>query len=199
VVQLRQEDVGGTAFNLVGFQTRLTWPEQRRIFRTLPGLAEAEFLRLGQIHRNTYVDAPRLLGPDLSLRSDPRLFFAGQITGVEGYIESAACGFLVALAVHARETGRRFRPPPPGTALGALYRHVTGEAHPPGHPHTPSNVTFGLFPPLPGRVQRDQKRALYAARGRRELLAWRRSLGSDPAAAQAASVGLPAPTWRAAG
>jgi methylenetetrahydrofolate--tRNA-(uracil-5-)-methyltransferase len=199
VVQLRQEDQGGTAYNLVGFQTRLTWPEQRRIFRTLPGLADAEFLRLGQIHRNTYVDAPRLLGPDLSLRAEPRLFFAGQITGVEGYVESAACGYLVALAVHARLTGRPFRPPPSGTALGALYRHITGEAHPTGHPHTPSNVTFGLFPPLPGRVHRDQKRTLYAARARRELLAWRRSLLSDPAAVQASAVGLPAPAWRAVG
>jgi methylenetetrahydrofolate--tRNA-(uracil-5-)-methyltransferase len=198
VVQLRQEDVGGTAFNLVGFQTRLTWPEQRRLFRTLPGLADAEFLRLGQIHRNTYVDAPRLLNPELALRSEPRLFFAGQITGVEGYVESAACGYLVALSVHARLTGRRFRPPPSGTALGALYRHVTGEAHPPGHPHTPTNVTFGLFPPLSGRVHRDEKRARYAARARRELLGWRCTLGLDPAAAQAVRVGLPAPAGRAA-
>jgi methylenetetrahydrofolate--tRNA-(uracil-5-)-methyltransferase len=198
VVQLRQEDVGGTAYNLVGFQTRLTWPEQRRIFRTLPGLADAEFFRLGQIHRNTYLDAPRLLSPELALHSEPRLFFAGQITGVEGYVESAACGYLVALAVCARLTGRSFRPPPSGTALGALYRHVTGQAHPAGHPHTPSNVTFGLFPPLPGRVHRDEKRARYAARARRELLGWRCTLGLDPAAAQAARVGLPAPAWRAA-
>ena len=134
VVQLRQEDAGGTAYNLVGFQTRLTWPEQRRLFRTLPGLQEAEFLRLGQIHRNTYIDAPRLLDADLSLRSEPRLFFAGQITGVEGYVESAACGYLVALSVQARLEGRTFQPPPAATALGALYRHVTGEAHPVGHP-----------------------------------------------------------------
>jgi methylenetetrahydrofolate--tRNA-(uracil-5-)-methyltransferase len=199
VVQLRQEDTGGTAYNLVGFQTRLTWPEQRRIFRTLPGLANAEFLRLGQIHRNTYIDAPRLLDKDLSLSTEPRLFFAGQLTGVEGYVESAACGYLVALFVHARLCGRRLELPPSATALGALYRHVTGEAHPPGHPHTPTNVTFSLFPPLPGRVHRDQKRRMYLARARRELLGWRRSLGDDPAALHAAAVGLPAPTWRAAG
>jgi methylenetetrahydrofolate--tRNA-(uracil-5-)-methyltransferase len=199
VVQLRQEDVGGTAYNLVGFQTRLTWPEQRRIFRTLPGLANAEFLRLGQIHRNTYIDAPRLLRRDLSLSSEPRLFFAGQLTGVEGYVESAACGYLVALFVHARLCGTRFEPPPAATALGALYRHVTGEAHPTGHPHTPTNVTFSLFPALPGRVHRDQKRRMYLARARREFLAWRRSLVDDPAALHAGAVGLPAPTWRAAG
>jgi len=198
VVQLRQEDAAGTSYNLVGFQTRLTWPEQRRIFRSLPGLADAEFLRLGQIHRNTYIDAPRLLARDLSLRTEPRLFFAGQISGVEGYVESAASGYLVALAVQARLSGRPFRPPPAGSALGALYRHVTGEAHPPGHPHTPSNVTFGLFPPLPGRVSRGEKRGHFAARARRELLAWRRGLGADPAAVRAARVGLPAPAGRAA-
>jgi methylenetetrahydrofolate--tRNA-(uracil-5-)-methyltransferase len=192
VVQLRQEDVGGTAYNLVGFQTRLTWPEQRRIFRTLPGLAEAEFLRLGQIHRNTYIDAPRLLDSDFSLRSETRLFFAGQITGVEGYVESAACGYLVALALHARLAGRVFQPPPAETALGALYRHVTGEAHPPGHPHTPTNVTFSLFPPLPGRVPRDNKRRMYLERATGALLGWRRGLLDDPAALHAASVGLPA-------
>jgi methylenetetrahydrofolate--tRNA-(uracil-5-)-methyltransferase len=199
VVQLRQEDVGGTAYNLVGFQTRLTWPEQRRIFRTLPGLAEAEFLRLGQIHRNTYIDAPKLLDMDLSLRSEPRLFFAGQITGVEGYVESAACGYLVALALHARLTGRAFVPPPAETALGALYRHVTGEAHPVGHTHTPTNVTFSLFPPLPGRVPRDKKRPMYLERAKGALLSWRRGLVGDPAALHAASVGLPAPVARAVG
>jgi methylenetetrahydrofolate--tRNA-(uracil-5-)-methyltransferase len=199
VVQLRQEDVGGTAYNLVGFQTRLTWPEQRRLFRTLPGLAEAEFLRMGQIHRNTYIDAPKLLARDFSLRSEPRLFFAGQITGVEGYVESAACGYLVALSVHARLRGQAFVPPPAETALGALYRHVTGEAHPAGHVHTPTNVTFSLFPPLPGRVRRDDKRQKYAERARHALLGWRRGLGDDPAALHARSVGLPAPTWRAVG
>jgi methylenetetrahydrofolate--tRNA-(uracil-5-)-methyltransferase len=199
VVQLRQEDVGGTAYNLVGFQTRLTWPEQRRIFRTLPGLAEAEFLRLGQIHRNTYIDAPRLLQADLSLRSEPRIFLAGQITGVEGYVESAACGYLVALALHARATRRPFVPPPAATALGALYRHVTGEAHPPGHAHTPTNVTFSLFPPLKGRVRREHKRQQYMQRAHLEFLAWRRRLSGDVAAPHATRVGLPAPAWRATG
>ena len=172
VVQLRHEDVGGTAYNLVGFQTRLTWPEQKRIFRKLPGLASAEFLRMGQIHRNTFIDGPRLLGPDLSLREEPRVWFAGQISGVEGYVESAASGYLVALAIVARRGGRPFAPPPAATALGALYRHVTGEAHPPGAAYQPSNVTFGLFPPLPGRVPKARRREAHAARARMEMDRW---------------------------
>src|SRR5512136_2678227 len=149
VVQLRREDQAGTAWNLVGFQTRLTWPEQQRIFRAyVPGLQSAEFLRMGQVHRNTFVDAPRVLAPDLSLRAAPHVFLAGQITGVEGYVESAASGHTAARAVLDRLAGRPFRPPPPGTALGALHRHVTGEAHPPGYDYLPSNVVFALFPPL---------------------------------------------------
>ncbi|MHB1845143.1 MAG: methylenetetrahydrofolate--tRNA-(uracil(54)-C(5))-methyltransferase (FADH(2)-oxidizing) TrmFO, partial [Deltaproteobacteria bacterium] len=106
VVQLRQEDRAGSAYNLVGFQTRLTWPEQRRILRTLPGLANAEFLRLGQVHRNTFLNGPAVLARELSLRTQPNLFFGGQITGVEGYVESCACGHLAALAIAARLEGR---------------------------------------------------------------------------------------------
>ncbi len=132
VVQLRREDVAGTAWNLVGFQTRLTWPEQRRVLRTyLPGLGSAEFERMGQVHRNTFVDAPRVLSSDQSMRERPHLFLAGQVTGVEGYVESTASGRLAARAVLDRLAGRPFRAPPAGTALGALHRHVTGEAHPP--------------------------------------------------------------------
>jgi methylenetetrahydrofolate--tRNA-(uracil-5-)-methyltransferase len=173
VVQLRMEDKAGTAWNMVGFQTRLTWGEQKRIFTScIPGLRNAEFLRMGQIHRNTFIDSPRLLGRDLALKAEPRVFFAGQITGVEGYVESAACGYLVALAVYARLTGREFVPPPATTALGSLYRHVTGEAHPEGHVYQPSNVIFGLFPPLPGRVKKAEKRARYAARAQADLAAW---------------------------
>jgi methylenetetrahydrofolate--tRNA-(uracil-5-)-methyltransferase len=181
VVQLRMEDRAGTAYNLVGFQTRLTWSEQKRIFRTLPGLAEAEFLRMGQIHRNTFIDAPRLLSADLSLKTEPRLLFAGQITGVEGYVESAACGYLAALSLLSRRAGRAFLPPPATCALGALYRHVTGEAHPDDYGYQPSNVIFGLFPPLPGRVKKDEKRARYAARARQDFEPW--LAGVDPAAA----------------
>ncbi|MDX2008743.1 MAG: methylenetetrahydrofolate--tRNA-(uracil(54)-C(5))-methyltransferase (FADH(2)-oxidizing) TrmFO [Myxococcaceae bacterium] len=172
VVQLRMEDRAGTAWNLVGFQSRLTWGEQKRIFGMLPGLQNAEWLRMGQIHRNTFLDSPRLLAPDLSLKAEPRIFFAGQITGVEGYVESAACGYLCALAVHARRTGTPFRPPPGTTALGALYRHVTGEAHPPGAPYQPTNVVFALFPPIEGRMQKAQKRQAYAARARVDFDGW---------------------------
>jgi methylenetetrahydrofolate--tRNA-(uracil-5-)-methyltransferase len=172
VVQLRMEDRAGTAYNIVGFQTRLTWPEQKRVFRQIPGLADAEFLRMGQIHRNTFIDAPNLLATDLSLRSEPRLFFAGQITGVEGYVESAACGYLVALAVHARMRRAEFLPPPGTTALGALYRHITGEAHPKGYDYQPTNVTFGLFPPPPARVKKSEKRGWYARRAREDFAAW---------------------------
>jgi methylenetetrahydrofolate--tRNA-(uracil-5-)-methyltransferase len=173
VVQLRREDVAGTAYNLVGFQTRLTWPEQRRIFRSLPGLAGAEFLRLGQVHRNTFLEAPRVLAPDLSHRERPHLFFAGQMVGVEGYVESAACGLLAARAILDRIAGRPFRPPPPGTAMGGLHRHLTGEAHPPGHPYQPTNVVFALFPPLPGRARGKEARKLaHLERARREIASW---------------------------
>ncbi|RKI35833.1 methylenetetrahydrofolate--tRNA-(uracil(54)-C(5))-methyltransferase (FADH(2)-oxidizing) TrmFO [Corallococcus sp. AB004] len=173
VVQLRMEDRAGTAWNMVGFQTRLTWGEQKRIFSTcIPGLQNAEFLRMGQIHRNTFIDSPRLLAEDLSLKTERRVFFAGQVTGVEGYVESAACGYLVALAVHARLTGTAFVPPPATTALGSLYRHLTGEAHPPDHPHQPTNVIYGLFPPLSGRMKKADKRAAYSARAKQDLAAW---------------------------
>jgi methylenetetrahydrofolate--tRNA-(uracil-5-)-methyltransferase len=179
VVQLRREDVAGTAFNMVGFQTRLTWPEQKRIFtRFVPGLARAEFLRLGQVHRNTFVEAPRVLAPDLSVRARPHLFLAGQITGVEGYVESAACGHVAARAILDRLAGRPFRPPPPATALGALLRHVTGEAHPPGYDYQPTNVVFALFPPLEGRHRgKAARKEAYAERARKELGTW---IDSEP-------------------
>lgn len=182
VLQLRLEDVGGTAYNLVGFQTRLTWPEQKRIFQMIPALKNAEWLRMGQIHRNTFIDSPRLLGNDLSLKADPRLFFAGQISGVEGYVESAACGYLVALSLHARLTGATFAPPPATCALGALYRHVTGEAHPPGAPYQPTNVVYALFPPLPGRVKKQDKRAAYAKRAKGDFEPWAATVNLSPPA-----------------
>jgi methylenetetrahydrofolate--tRNA-(uracil-5-)-methyltransferase len=174
VVQLRREDVAGTAWNLVGFQTRLTWPEQRRVFRTfLPGLANAEFVRLGQIHRNTFLEAPRVLAPDLSVRERPHLFFAGQITGVEGYVESCACGLIAARAVLDRLAGRAFRAPPAATALGALHRHLTGDAHPPGYDYQPTNVVFALFPPLEGKHRgKAARKDAHAERARKELEPW---------------------------
>ena len=174
VVQLRREDLAGTAWNLVGFQTRLTWPEQRRIFREfVPGLQAAEFQRLGQVHRNTFVDSPRVLSADQSIRSMPHLFLAGQITGVEGYVESAASGLLAGRAVLDRLAGRDFRAPPGTTALGALHRHVTGAAHPVGLPFLPSNVVFALFPPLAGRHRgKAARKGAYAERARQDLQEW---------------------------
>jgi methylenetetrahydrofolate--tRNA-(uracil-5-)-methyltransferase len=176
VVQLRMEDAAASAYNMVGFQTRLTWPEQKRIFRQIPGLSQAEFLRLGQIHRNTFIDAPRLLAADLSLRAEPRLYFAGQITGVEGYVESAACGYLVALAVAARVKHEAWIPPPATTALGSLYRHVTGAAHPENYRYQPTNIIFALFPPLPGRVKKHERRARFAQRAREDFAQWAAAL-----------------------
>ena len=173
VVQLRREDHAGTAWNLVGFQTRLTWPEQKRIFSgCIPGLKAATFVRLGQVHRNTFLDAPRALAPDGSLRARPHVFCAGQITGVEGYVESAASGHIAARRVLARLRGERFAPPPGTTALGALLRHVTGEAHPPGYGYQPTNVIFALFPPLEEPHRKHERKARLLARARRDLAEW---------------------------
>ncbi len=174
VVQLRREDAAGTAYNLVGFQTRLTWPAQRRVFGgLLPGLAGAEWLRLGQIHRNTFLEAPRVLAPDLSLRALPHVLVAGQLTGVEGYVESTACGLIAARAVLDRLEGRDFRPPPPETALGALHRHLTGEAHPEGLPYGPSHILFALFPPLTGRHRgKAARKSAHVERARQALEGW---------------------------
>ncbi len=172
VVQLRPEDRARTCWNMVGFQTRLTWPEQKRIFRTLPGLASAEFVRLGQIHRNTYLDAPRFLARDLTLKARPGLRMAGQVTGVEGYVESTACGYLAALATWAELSGKPFPEPPPVTAMGALHRHLTGEARPPGARYEPNNVTFALFPELAGRIRKDQRRQMLVNRAREALSNW---------------------------
>jgi methylenetetrahydrofolate--tRNA-(uracil-5-)-methyltransferase len=129
-------------------------------------------VRLGQVHRNTFLDAPRLLAPDGSLRARPHVFCAGQITGVEGYVESAASGHLVSRAVLARLNATPFTPPPAATALGALHRHVTGEAHPEGYEYQPTNVVFALFPPLAGRHKKTERKQLMLERARRELTAW---------------------------
>jgi len=174
VVQLRREDEAGTAYNMVGFQTRLTWPEQRRILRGfIPGLAAAEFVRMGQVHRNTFIEAPRVLAPDLSHRDRPHLFFAGQMTGVEGYVESTACGLIAARAVLDRLAGRPFRPPPEATALGALHRHLTGAAHAPNIPFQPTNVVFALFPPLSGSHRgKAARKGAHVERARRDLGPW---------------------------
>ena len=171
VVQLRPENNYRTAYNLVGFQTRLAYPEQRRVFSLIPALRDAEFLRFGSIHRNTYIDSPRLLGPHLELRSRPDLYFGGLLTGVEGYIESCAMGLLAARFLAGRLAGRQVTPPPPTTALGGLYHHVT---HPRevGQVFAPTNINYGLLPRLKVRVRKRERRALLAERARLDLSEW---------------------------
>jgi methylenetetrahydrofolate--tRNA-(uracil-5-)-methyltransferase len=146
VVQLRQDNALGTLWNMVGFQTKLRHGEQSRIFRTIPGLENAEFARLGGLHRNTFLNSPRLLDGQLRLKSRPHLRFAGQVTGVEGYVESAAIGLLAGRLAAAEAQGRALEPPPPQTAFGALLGHITGGAD--AKTFQPMNVNFGLFPDL---------------------------------------------------
>jgi methylenetetrahydrofolate--tRNA-(uracil-5-)-methyltransferase len=182
VVQLRAENCYGTAYNLVGFQTRLAYPEQKRIFALIPALHRAEFLRFGSIHRNSYVEGPRVLDADLALRGCPSVHLAGQITGVEGYIESTAMGLLCALFVYGKLRGVAVPRPPATTALGALYHHVTG-AREPGQAYVPMNINFGLLPPLPDaraakRAGKHGRRVLHAERAQRMLSPWLAELGS---------------------
>jgi len=170
VIQLRAENRERTMFNLVGFQTKLTWPEQRRIFRMIPGLEAAEFVRLGSLHRNTFINAPALLLATQQLKSDPRIIFAGQITGVEGYVESAASGFLAGMNAARLGLGSPLSVPPVETALGALMHHITNAdvRH-----FQPMNVNYGLFPELPGRVKKKEKRQKLAERALEKLEEWR--------------------------
>jgi methylenetetrahydrofolate--tRNA-(uracil-5-)-methyltransferase len=145
VVQLRQDNALATLFNIVGFQTKMRHGEQVRVFRTIPGLENAEFARLGGLHRNTFINSPRLLDGSLRLKVEPRLRFAGQITGVEGYVESSAIGLLAGRFAAAERLGRQPEQPPRTTALGGLLAHITGEANP--ETFQPMNVNFGLLPP----------------------------------------------------
>ena len=176
VVQLRQDNALGTLFNMVGFQTKLKHGEQVRIFRTIPGLENAEFARLGGLHRNTYLDSPNLLDATLRLRSRPKLRFAGQITGCEGYVESAAVGLMAGRFAAAEILGQPALPPPPATAMGALLAHITGghltaEDEPGKRSFQPMNVNFGLFPPM--QALRAEGRRL---RGKEKTLAKKRAL-----------------------
>jgi methylenetetrahydrofolate--tRNA-(uracil-5-)-methyltransferase len=170
VVQLRQDNALGTLFNMVGFQTKLTWGEQKRIFRMIPGLANAEFARLGGLHRNTFINSPRLLDPELRLKVCPHLRFAGQITGVEGYVESAAIGILAGRFAAAELKGEHLAPPPATTALGALLGHITGGAE--AATFQPMNVNFGLFPPLERQVKRAERKPAMARRALADLDGW---------------------------
>jgi methylenetetrahydrofolate--tRNA-(uracil-5-)-methyltransferase len=162
VVQLRNENAEGTALNLVGFQTRLTWPAQKEAFGRLPGLANAEWLRLGVMHRNTFLDAPRLLTADLRLRADPRIFFAGQITGAEGYVEAAACGTIAGIAAARERTGLPPVAVPADTALGAIVAHLQNTASP---DFQPANITWTFFSPLEQKIRdKRERRRLLAER-----------------------------------
>ena len=188
VVQLRQDNALGTLYNIVGFQTKLRYGEQTRVFRMIPGLQNAEFARLGGLHRNTFIHSPSLLDAGLRLKADPRLRFAGQITGVEGYVESAAIGMMAGRFAAAERLGVPAAVPPATTALGALLNHITGGAN--AETFQPMNVNFGLFPPpeeqitANGKRRRlkgaDRKRAI-AARALADLDAW---LGRPAAAAE---------------
>jgi methylenetetrahydrofolate--tRNA-(uracil-5-)-methyltransferase len=170
VVQLRPENRYQTAYNLVGFQTRLAYPEQQRIFQMIPALHKAEFLRFGSIHRNTYIDAPARLGPSFELRDRPNIRFAGLLTGVEGYIESCAMGLLVAWLLAGELTGRTVAPPPATTMFGGLYQHVTAPRDE-GYKYGPTNVNYGLLPPLPG-VRKDHRKHRMAERATADFDAW---------------------------
>ncbi len=170
VVQLRQDNALGSLFNMVGFQTKLTYGEQKRVFRMIPGLERAEFARLGGLHRNTFINSPRLLDRELGLRARPNLRFAGQITGVEGYVESAAIGLLAGRFAAARAAGRTSVAPPATTALGALLEHITGGAA--AATFQPMNINFGLLPPLAQGVKRALRKPALARRALADLDDW---------------------------
>jgi len=169
VVQLRQDNRLGTLWNMVGFQTKLKHGAQKELFRTIPGLENAEFARLGGLHRNTFLNSPALLDQQLRLKSALHIRFAGQITGCEGYVESAAIGLMTGLMVTAELAGREWRPPPRTTAMGALLAHVTGDAE--VETFQPMNVNFGLFPPLP-EVKKKQRKQAYTCRAKADLAGW---------------------------
>lgn len=182
VVQLRAENLRYSSFNLVGFQNHLRFPEQKRILRMIPGLERAEFLRYGQIHRNTYLNAPCLLAPDLSLRSAPQTYVAGQLAGVEGYVECIASGFLAGAAIAQRVLGARFDPPPRATGLGSLIHFIT---HAKAANFQPANISFDLIPPvegLPRSVERDrrERRNRQCERALTEIEGWIRAMEGRP-------------------
>jgi len=170
VVQLRQDNALGTLWNMVGFQTKLKHAEQVRIFRTIPGLENAEFARLGGIHRNSFINSPTLLDGQLRLRARPNIRFAGQITGCEGYVESAAIGLLAARFAAAEMRGESLEPPPVETAMGALLGHITGGAD--AETFQPMNVNFGLMPPPPGRAKKADRKKAYTVRARARFADW---------------------------
>ncbi len=189
VVQLRQEDLARSHYNLVGFQSRMTWPEQRRVLRMLPGLGSARFVRYGQVHRNTFINAPLHLDRWYRFKVAPHLRLAGQLTGVEGYLESAATGLVIALYLLLEDARGDAPPPlPDTTALGALARHLT-ESNP--KRYQPTNINYGLLSPLGRRLHRRDRRAAYVARARQALDAWVDSMSRTGAPSWQAPSSIP--------
>jgi methylenetetrahydrofolate--tRNA-(uracil-5-)-methyltransferase len=181
IVQLRQDNALGTIYNMVGFQTKLTYGEQKRIFRKIPGLEQAEFARLGGLHRNTFINGPKLLGPTLTLKSQPQLRFSGQITGCEGYVESTSIGLLAGRFAAFESQGREYPLPPKETALGSLLSHITGGAE--ASTYQPMNINFGLFPPIEQllidengnkikRLKGRDRKLFLSQRGRKKMTEW---------------------------
>ena len=170
VVQLRQDNKLGTLWNMVGFQTKLKHAEQVRLFRTIPGLENAEFARLGGLHRNTFINSPVLLDRQFRLKTAPHIRFAGQITGCEGYVESAAVGLVAGIMAATEIAGQPWQDPPRTTALGALMAHITGDAE--AASYQPMNVNFGLFPSPPEEVKKKQRKEAYTARAKADLPGW---------------------------
>ncbi len=174
VVQLRQDNLSDTLYSMVGFQTKLRWGEQERIFRMIPGLERAEFFRFGSQHRNTFINSPKILRKTLQMRRHPNIFFAGQLTGVEGYVESAAMGLLAGLNGHRLMRKKEFVVAPPATALGSLVTYITSPAF---KDFQPMNVNFGLFPPLSPKLKGRLKRRKLAERALKDLEAWKEGIG----------------------
>ncbi len=170
VVQLRQDNKQGSIWNMVGFQTKMKHGAQVELFRTIPGLEKAEFARLGGLHRNTFIRSPILLDRQLRLKSAPHIRFAGQITGCEGYVESAAVGLMAGIMAAHELAGRSFAPPPVTTAFGALLGHITGDAE--AESYQPMNINFGLFPQPEGKVHKKERKAFYTDRARVDLAGW---------------------------
>lgn len=176
IVQLRQDNALGTLWNMVGFQTKLKYGAQADLFKTIPGLENAEFARMGGLHRNTFINSPKLLDKEMRLKQAPHIRFAGQITGCEGYVESAAIGLMVGRMVAAEIRGEAFPYPPQTTAFGALLSHITGGAD--AKDYQPMNVNFGLFPPFEQRVRKKERKQAYTARARKDFSEWYKPLSS---------------------
>ncbi|TNE46133.1 MAG: methylenetetrahydrofolate--tRNA-(uracil(54)-C(5))-methyltransferase (FADH(2)-oxidizing) TrmFO [Sphingomonadales bacterium] len=178
VVQLRQDNKLGTLWNMVGFQTKLKYGAQIELFRTIPGLENAEFARLGGLHRNTFLNSPMVLDRQLRLKNASHIRFAGQVTGCEGYVESSAVGLIAGLMAAHELAGRDWSPPPATSAMGALLSHITGDAE--AETYQPMNVNFGLFPPLPD-VKKKQRKEAYTSRAKEDFGAWLSTAAMEPA------------------